>query len=223
VAFAQSLQLHIPQSAVRLAPEKPVRSLWLNLFTMPRLALAGGLAMLLAVGIFYFENPRLNESRNRTATHQAATQQPHAEQPAGTKPTLEAPVKGGSPAQGAVQHLPSVPVSVFAFVLAPQLRGAAQMPTLVLTQNTARVDFRLDLEANDFPHYRVTLKSLKADKSLWQSADLDPVTKADSSTLSLKVPAKLLQQGMYKLDVTGAPANGEAEYVSSYVFRVAMH
>jgi hypothetical protein len=222
VAFAENLQPHLSQRAVVPASQKAVRSSWLNLLRMPRLALAGGLAALLAIGAVVWQLPHLKESRDQTAANQAARQQPNAEQPASTKPALEAAPRAET-SQGAVTHLPTAPLSVVAFVLAPPMRGAAQVPTLALTQVTSRVNFHLELETNDFPHYRVTLKNLKADNSLWQSSELDPVTKGDSSTLSLRVPAKLLQQGLYKLDLAGIPANGEAEFVSSYVFRVATH
>lgn len=220
VAFAESLRHHIPQRGGRLVPAKPMRSSWLDLFRLPRLALAGGLAMLLVVGFLLFENLHLRENPNQTAVNHPAPQQSDTGRAPSAKPAVPAPQENTSTANNLAPHLPPVPVSVVAFVLAPLMRGAAQIPRLELAQETTRVDFRLDLETNDFPRYRVTLKNLKADRVLWQSVDLAPVTKSDSSTLSVRVPAKLLQQGMYQLDLTGAPANGEAGFAGSYVFRI---
>ena len=107
-----------------------------------------------------------------------------------------------------------------AFVLAPQVRGGTQMPVLSLPQGTTRVDLRLDLETDDFPHYCVALKSLRTDKVLWHSGQLTAVTKGQNSALSTSVPAKLLQPQGYELDLTGTPPHGDAELVSTYVFRV---
>jgi hypothetical protein len=116
--------------------------------------------------------------------------------------------------------LSSLPVSVVAFVLGPQIRGGTQIPVFTLPQGTTRVDLRLDLETDDFPHYRAALKSVQDDKVLWSSGQLTAVTKGQDIALSASMPAKLLQPQMYQLDLTGTPSSGEGELVSSYVFRV---
>jgi hypothetical protein len=230
VAFAESLySLESTHAATSSGvPQKPARASWLGLLALPRMAFAGGLAMLLAVAALLVDNLHLRNSIHQATTDRAALQQrerdleaklrdEHASN-ARTASELEQVRK--SAAQHAASQLPSLPVSVMAFVLAPQLRGGTQTPTLSLPQGITRVDLRLDLETNDFPHYRAALKSLQDDKVLWHSGLLTAVTKGQSSSLSTSVPGKLLQPQIYQLDLTAMPPNGDGELVSSYVFRV---
>jgi hypothetical protein len=241
VAFAESLYSlggkHLsPAATNRLEPAKGALRLWLGLFALPRLALAGGLAMLLAITALLVDNLHLRDGMRQATVERAALQQrerdlqtrldnEHASD-AQTASELEqvrkslAQLDNSTAAKHVASQLTSLPVSVVAFVLAPQVRGGTQMPVLSLPQGTTRVDFHLDLETNDFPHYRVTLKSLQDDKVLWHSGQLTAVTKGQSSALSTSVPANLLQPQGYELDLTGTPSGGEGELVSSYVFRV---
>ena len=192
--------------------------------------------MLLAITALLFDNLHLRDSMHQATVDRAAAQQrerdlqtqldnQHASN-ARTASELEqarnslAQLDHGSAAKHVASQLASLPASVVAFVLAPQVRGGTQMPVFPLPQGTTRVDFHLDLDTNDFPHYRVTLKSLQNDKVLWQSGQLTAVTKGHSSALSTSVPAKLLPAQSYQLDLTGTPLSGEGELVSSYVFKV---
>jgi hypothetical protein len=237
VAFAESLASFENRRALnRPAPAKPAHSSWLGLFAFPRLALAGGLAMLLAISFLFVDNLHLRDNMSQAAADRAALQQRerdleaqlNAEHASNAKTASEldqvrkslAQQESNSAAAHFASRLSSLPVSVTSFILAPQMRGGAQVPNLVLPSGTSRADFRLDLETNDFPHYRVTFKSLKADTSLWHSGDLAAVTKGEKSALSMSIPARLLTRGMYQFEVTGIPPAGEAEFVSSYVFRV---
>jgi hypothetical protein len=216
VAFAEGFSSFADRYRPQRAQAKSSVSSWLNWFTFPRLALAGGLATAMAVGLVVVDHLELH--KNPVADRASL-------QPA---PTMQAPAKTANPAppitsstaKDLVSHLSSLPISVTTFVLAPQMRGGTQLPKLALPHGTTRVDFHLDLETNDFPRYRVMLKSTKSDKPLWQSGNVTPVTKGGNSTLSISLPAKLLKQAMYQLDLTGKPLSGESELVSSYVFRI---
>lgn len=245
VAFAESLYSldgkHPSQAARnRVEPAKAARGSalgnWLGLFAFPRVALAGELAMLLAITALLVDNLHLRDTMRQATIDRAALQQrerdlqaqldnDHASN-AQTASELEqvrkslAQLDNSTTAKHVASQLTSLPMSVVAFVLAPQVRGGTLMPILSLPQGTTRVDFHLDLETNDFPHYRVALKSLQDDKVLWHSSQLTAVTKGQSSALSTSVPAKLLQPQGYQLDLTGTPSSGEGELVSSYVFRV---
>jgi hypothetical protein len=41
-----------------------------------------------------------------------------------------------------------------------------------------------------------------------------------TGALSASVPAKLLKQELYQVELTGTPPHGDAELVSTYVFRI---
>ena len=241
VAFAESLYSlggkQLSQAATnRVAPAKPAPASWFGIFAFPRLALAGGLAMLLAIAALLVDNLHLRNGMRQATVDRAALQQreshlqaqldnEHASN-ARTASELEqvrkslAQVDNGTTAKHAASQLSSLSGSVMTFVLAPQLRGGTKMPLLSLSQGTTQVDFHLELETNDFPHYRVALKSLQDNKVLWHSSQLTAVTKGQSSALSTSVPAKFLQPQGYQLDLTGTPSGGEGELVASYVFRV---
>jgi hypothetical protein len=207
-----------------------------RLFALPRLAWAGGLALLLAIGALLVDNLHLRDGMHQVANDRAAFEQREHDLQAQLQNELASNARTASEleqvrkslsqlenspaAKRVASQLSSLPVSFVAFVLAPQVRGGTQMPTLTLSQGTTQVHFRLDLEGNDYPHYRVALKSLQDDKVLWHSGPLKAVTKNESSTLSAIVPANLLRQQMYQLDLTGTQPSGQAELVSSYVFRV---
>jgi hypothetical protein len=240
VAFAEGLYALEARQPVPLAVDKGVRaSLFgpgFGLFALPRLAWAGGLAMLLAIGALLVDNLHLRDSMHQVANDRAAFEQREHDlqarlqnedaSNARTASELKqvrkslAQLENSSAAKRVASQLSSLPISAVAFVLAPQMRGGAQMPSLILPQGTTRVDLRLELEGNDFPTYRIALKGLQDDKVLWHSGPLKAVTKNESSTLSTIMPANLLRQQMYQLDLTGTQPSGQAELVSSYVFRV---
>src|SRR5271170_6140025 len=81
VAFARSLSpfasAHVPQPAadrLAAAPGSSLRS-WLGSFAFPRFALAGGLAMLLAIAVLLFDNLHLRNTMNQATADRAALQQ----------------------------------------------------------------------------------------------------------------------------------------------------
>ncbi len=223
------------------APATPVSnrtagSLWSALLPSPRWAFAGALAMLLVTTFLLVDNLALRRQTSQAVADrtllqqrehdlQARLDQEHALD-ASTANELEqvrkslAQLQQNSAATHAGSVLSSLPVSVAAFMLAPQVRGAAQMADLTLPKGTTRVDLGLELESNDFPQYRVTLKSLKTDQTVWQGDGLKAHTKGQESTLSVRVPANILQHEAYLLEVAGTRPHAEAEFVSSYVFRV---
>lgn len=241
VTFAESLYSlegkHATQATVpALIPAKATSSWWFGLFTLPRLALAGGLAMLLAISFLMVDNLHLRIGMSKAKMDRAMLQQRERDllarldderaSSAKTVKELEqvrkslASLKSNSAAKPSVTGLLASPLSVAAFVLSPQLRGAAKMPDLPLPQGTTRVDLLLDLESDDFPRYRVMLKNPGSDRVLWRSGRLKSVTKGQGSTLSIGLPANLLKPGVYQLEVTGTPAGGGVDFVSSYVFRI---
>jgi hypothetical protein len=116
-------------------------------------------------------------------------------------------------------RMPS-PFSIASFVFSPQMRGSAQMPVLSLPRGTNRIDFHLELEADDFAQYRVALKDPATGQILWRSGNLKAQTEGQSSTVSIVLPANLLKRQNYLFELTGDRGNGDGEALSSYAFRV---
>jgi hypothetical protein len=107
--------------------------------------------------------------------------------------------------------------SIASFILAPQTRGASQMPTVSLPPKTDRVVMRLRLEPNEFTTYRVTLLDETGSQILWRSTRLKARAAADGKILNLNFRASLLKpQTVYVLRAT----SDTDEIIDDYPFRV---
>jgi anti-sigma factor RsiW len=109
---------------------------------------------------------------------------------------------------------------IFAFALAPQLRGAGQVATLAIPADADSVRLELQLEANDFPFYRAALKAQPGDALVWRGAGLRPISKGDGKTLVVVLGSARLKARRYAIEVQGVSSAGDAEVIGYYVFRV---
>ena len=112
--------------------------------------------------------------------------------------------------------------SVLSFMLLAPRRGVGELTTLVVPRGVQEVRLQLELESVDFPAYQIALRDSAADRILWRSGRLEaPATRA-RRYLSITIPADLLRQQTYSLEVTGIPARGAADLVASYAFAVVI-
>lgn len=118
---------------------------------------------------------------------------------------------------------PSAPsrLNIASFILAPPLRGGSQIPNLSVPPKTDAVAAQLQLEADDYPAYRVALVN-QTGQTLWQSGRLKAKKAGAGKVLSVRFPAKLLKSGIYSLNVSGIGTDGAAEEISSYPIRVVL-
>jgi hypothetical protein len=112
------------------------------------------------------------------------------------------------------------PERIVAVVLPPPTRAVAPIPVLAVPAGVDRVRFELQLEANDFPSYRVGLKDPATNQILWRSDWIGPRSSADQVFIVVVVPANLLGPQHYSLDLAGRGAGGGAEVIGSYTVRV---
>lgn len=115
---------------------------------------------------------------------------------------------------------PRRPQAIVSFILTPSLRGNNQLPALSIPPQTDSAAFGLELEADDYGAYRVTLQNQADGKILWQSGKIKSKTAPGGKVLNLRLPARLLQPQVYFLEVSGIPANGTPEIISNYPFRI---
>jgi hypothetical protein len=211
-------------------------SSWLRLFRFPSWGFAVVAAMLVAVVLLGVDNLRLYNQISREQAFGAGLQQRERELQAKldqehdanreTKDELDrvreslAQLGKHSTASPRGAESSSLPVGIAFFVLSPQMRGAGQITTLSLPRATTVVDLRLDLESNDFPQYRAVLKDSATNQSVWRSGRLTAKATGLRSTVSIRVPAKLLKQRNYVTELTGCPTIGAPEFISSYAFIV---
>jgi len=109
---------------------------------------------------------------------------------------------------------------IAAFFLAPPLRGIGKIPQFGVPKNASQINVELQLDANDFENYHITLTNETGDINLWRRGSLKAKNKGDKRVLNINFPAKLLNNGFYSLTVSGVSSDGEAEIVANYPFRV---
>ena len=110
--------------------------------------------------------------------------------------------------------------SIVSLILAPPLRGAGQAPTLSIRPGTNQVAAQLQLEAADYPAYRVALLNPANDQVLWRRGNLKPRTKGERKAIGVSFSAALLKQQNYILRVSGVAAGGGSEILGDYPFKV---
>jgi len=108
-----------------------------------------------------------------------------------------------------------------AIVLFPQTRGAGSLLTIGLPADTHQLALELELEGDDFPAYRASLKSLAASQDTQQVDNLAAHSRGAQKFILVEFPTALLSDGRYSIDLTGVAANGQAEFVAAYIFSVA--
>ena len=214
----------------------------LSAFFAPRFALRWGLtvaalALLIAGSWLAFENMRLRQQMSQTQarrevllrreqdllqelegqrTANAAAEQELARVRA-ERERLEQELRKR---KGEPQTSSSAEPSIAAFILAPQMRGAGQVPAVSIPAKTDNVAMQLKLEPNDYPAYRVALLDQANKQTLWRSGKLNARATEAGKTLSVRFRADLLKPQAYLLRVTGVSASGASETVGDYPFKV---
>lgn len=112
-------------------------------------------------------------------------------------------------------------ISIASFVLAPPLRSGSQVPSFSISQETVSVAVRLQLEADDYPAYRVALTDESGVKTLWLSGRLRAQGKGENKSLNVQFPAGILKPQIYSLVVSGVK-DGDAEILTNYTFRAVL-
>ena len=196
-----------------------------------RLALASALLLLAALPAVWLAG------RNRTLQQKIATASTGAEQ---QRTALEARVQSLEQARAgdrsrheeelarererrvreAMPQTPQPQVNVPFFLLAAvrsgEQEGRAPVNQIPLSSTTGSVILTAELATVDYPSYRASLHSAGG-KEMWQAQGLHPDSR---DTLVLLLPARMLQNGDYRLTVEGAGQDGQWLSVAAYPFRV---
>lgn len=145
------------------------------------------------------------------------------EQSVGEQPTPGSAAKIEQ--QPLVQPSPPQPANrpsprVVAFVLKPQMRSVSQPVELTIPDGTTTVALTLQLELSDTNYFRTILVDGSSNRTVWQARRVKSTTSGDVTVLSIRVPAVLLKQQMYRFRVVGIYPNGTEETINEYSFRV---
>jgi hypothetical protein len=188
------------------------------------LGLAACLALLVSGGLLYrsqrlhgpVAQPRaasaVSEQGGRKLQNQIEPQ-PSASAPRPVEPVPDERQKGAQRARS--QNL-------VALVLLPQTRGIASPPTLRLEPRGVEAAFRLELESNESPAYRVTLKDPATNLPVWESPTLKAEIHGGSPSVTVSLPWPLLKARNYSFELSGIAPDGSADLIGSYAFRVVI-
>jgi hypothetical protein len=108
------------------------------------------------------------------------------------------------------------------FVLLAPKRGADEITTITIPAGTQMVTFRLELETNEFPRYHVAVKDAETDRIVSQSRNLRAASRGDSKSVSVMLPAALLESKRYAVDLSGVRPEGGSDFIGTYSFRVVI-
>ncbi|HXG65538.1 MAG TPA: hypothetical protein VNO70_10550 [Blastocatellia bacterium] len=98
-------------------------------------------------------------------------------------------------------------------------RSSGSLASLVLKPETKTALFRLALERNEYSSYRAEVRTLEG-QTVYSRDGLRARNTDSGPTLILRVPANRLTAGDHTVMVIGVTADGGAEEVAEYYFRV---
>lgn len=227
VEFAQTLFNSVSGKAVPArVPDRPVswwRSLARAFITRrPALGFAFAAALLVIVlgGLWLLTDRRLS----RPSPEQAKAIQPTPVTPRESS-TPNAPAEAQqarneerTPARET--PTPTRPAPLIAtFTLVPGLvRGENDAGALAVPAGATEVRLRLTLEGERYSKYRATVSTPEG-RTVW-SIEVTNAPSMKSTYLTASIPADLLKNGDYVLDLSGAKAAGGWESVADYAFRI---
>lgn len=195
-------------------------------FTIPRLDLQWGfavaaMALLLAVSYLFVENERLRQQATEERNQQTALNQrtQDLERQLGEQRSANANMLKQLDRLRETAAAPRA-LKIVAALLLPQMRGPSQVPTISMPAGTDRVQLRLQLESDDFPSYRVSLKDPASGQILWRSAKLRARPEDEAKVVSVQLPASLLKRQDYFAELSSVGVKGPGELITDYSFRV---
>ncbi len=218
-----------------------------SLFTLPNLTMQWGMAaaallLLLAGGWLFTETQRLRGQMNAAQTEQATLQQRERElqsqleqqRTTNTKTVeqLNEELKRTQQqleqlkqqqelaAQQAKQQPPLGLPNLLHVELTPQTRGIGKTTELAIPTSTDYAVLQLATPEEDFQAYQADLLTQVDEKLRWKSGRLKARTSGTERIIDVSVRAKLLPPGNYVVKLSGIAANGQAEELRKYSFKV---
>ncbi len=202
-------------------------SFWRSL-AVPQLRLQWGfagaaVAMTLVAGFLFTEVGQLKQEVSGANSERAALDQRQQD----LQKQLQEQRAASALAQSELERLrnqtPNLDaIKSIAVLLMPQTRGTGQPVSVSVPGGVDSLPVRLQLEADEFREYQVSLKEPGSDRALWHSAKLKAEAAGKIKALFVSIPAKILKQQTYVLEATGISTKGTSEFISGYVFRVVL-
>jgi hypothetical protein len=229
ILFARALRERSEKSGHTAATvnPKPATSLttrstgfWFGLSSLPWGLGTVAVAMCILAAYLFVENDRLRKSEAESREQQAILgQRTHElEKQLTDERSVNIVIQGEL--ERLRRSLATAAPKTIAVLLLPATRGINQIKTVPVHPSTGQLALRLQLEADEFPAYLLTLKDPGTNQSIWNSTNLKTTSDGSNITISISISANMLMQQNYILEVSGVPARGGSEFLSNYPFRV---
>jgi hypothetical protein len=191
---------------------------WISPFRQWSFA-AAALALFLVAGYLFTSNLRLRRQVDEATANSSRREQQLQQE-------LDRQRTANATAQSEPDRSPGISITAqlntVALLLPAPTRGVGRVENISVRPGTDLLVLLLTLESDDFPTYRVSLKDPVTREEAWHSANLASSTSAGRKTVTVSVPAKLLQQQRYLAELMGIQRNGTAVPVGDYPFNVVL-
>jgi hypothetical protein len=214
-----------PAIAPGVKPRNVPQQRW-RIFSLPRLTLNWGMAVvaclvIAAGGYLLRERQSMRSQLDQARADATALQTQLDEQrPPGSLAQAAQPPDANHGVADAAK--PSRAPKAVAFLLLAQTRGIGPIAPVAVPPGIDLAVLQLQLEFDDFPKYRAALKDPVTDQIVWRSQNLTAMSLGGKRAVSADLPASLLKPQNYTFELSGIPANGAAELMASYPFRVVI-
>ena len=198
VQFAETLQTLSKKSSIPTRQQNISKSLWLA---------AAAAVVLFFLSYLIFQNVRLHNQLEVIQAEKQSFQQREQELQKQIA-LLKNQQSSSKPAD----------IKLMAFVLMPQTRGINKIPLLNVPAGTDFIVLTLKMELAENPMYQAGLRDPATDTVIWKSENV----KADTNnSVQVQIPVNIVKPQNYLMELSGISADGTAEIVSSYPFRIA--
>jgi hypothetical protein len=231
VAFARDLlaMAYAEPSLKVTESREPFWRSWLSFIQIPQFGMIAALAMLV---ILLVSGLLLLRERARWREELAQSRAARSEQEEKLRALEQEITKGRADAaqlaaelerlrrQSARPTETAAPATIFSFLLLTTTRDQVEQQTLRLAPNATQVRLLMKIRAGGYKSYRVRIDPVDGGKT-WESASVAARPAGVTTTLSILIPARNLAPGDYNLELSGIDANGAAESIENYSFRVS--
>jgi hypothetical protein len=182
---------------------------------------AGALGLLFVAGYLLLDNARLRKQTSEAPGSHATSERHEQELQRQLNDQSAANARMATELERLRASQPKLDqLKTLAALLLPPTRGTGSIATLPVPRGTDLVVLLLTLESDDFHAYRVGLKDLATNKTVWRSENLESASSGAHKTVSVSFPAQLLKQQNYVLELSGVAPGGHVELISEYPIRV---
>lgn len=179
----------------------------------PIMQFAQAALLLLFVALALFSVARWRSSERGQTLARQEPNQPQSPQQRGTQqPSVNVPSNQNSKG----------PLPATLLLVPGSLRGADEAHTLSIPKDAEQALVQIVLEKDSYRLYRAEVQKVQGqDVTLWKDDALESqATDSGEREIDLKIPAKLLTAGDYKVKLGGITEDQKIEAVADYTFRV---